>query len=160
MKTLFTKTRTWTLGAALCCIGAIGSVNAQPAPGGGAPANDLCSGAITINCGDVVSESTLGASEQTIPTFNGFTVGQGVWYTFTGTGGDVTLTTCDAADFDTEINVLTTPDCATYTNVAGNDDDASCSGSTSTVTFTSLPGETYYAYVSDWIAGGIGAVLH
>jgi hypothetical protein len=150
MKTLYTKTKTWTLGLALCCLSVVGSVNAA-APGG-PPSNDLCSGAITINCGDALAGTNVDATEQSVPSYNGGSVGQGVWYSFTGTGGNITLTTCGAS-FDTEINVVTSPDCVSYTNVAGNDDGASCSPA-SEVTFLSLPGELYYVYVSDWITAG------
>ncbi len=119
-----------------------------------APANDLCSNAQVIACGDVVAGSNLGATEQAVTTFNGFTVGTGVWYVFTGTGGDVTVSTCGAADFDTEINVITTADCMDYTNnVAGNDDGTGC-GLSSEVTFTTVASQTYYVYVSDWNSGG------
>lgn len=118
------------------------------------PANDLCSNAQALSCGDVVAGTNVGATEQTIPTYNGGTAGNGVWYTFTGTGGDVTLSTCDDATFDTEINVLTTSDCSTFTNVAGNDDGTGCTGFTSEITFTTAVGETYYVYVSEYSSGG------
>ena len=123
---------------------------APPAP---VPANDLCANATPISCGDVVAGTNVGATEQSVPTTGG-TVGAGVWYTFTGTGGGVTLSTCDDADFDTEINVVTTTDCISYTNVAGNDDGPGCTGFTSEVTFTTTVGETYYVYVSDYISAG------
>lgn len=119
------------------------------------PANDLCADATFLACGDVVSGSTLNATEQNVPTTGG-TVGQGVWYFFGGTGGDVTLSTCNNTDFDSEINVLTTNDCVSFVNIAGNDDGANCTGLESEVTFTTTVGETYFVYVSDYITGGVG----
>jgi PKD repeat protein len=123
-----------------------------PAP---VPANDLCANATPISCGDVTAGTNLGATEQDVTPSVGSSVGTGVWYTFAGTGGDVTLSTCDDADFDSEINVITTADCIDYTNnVAGNDDGSGCSDNTSEVTFTTTAGETYYVYVSDYASGG------
>lgn len=156
MKRTFIKTKTWALGMALVCLSALGTVAAQPAPPGGAPANDLCANATPISCGDALAGSNIDATEQAVPTTGG-TVGPGVWYTFTGDGNDVTLSTCNAATFDTEINVVTSPDCINFTNVAGNDDFTGCAGATSELTFTSLVGTVYYVYVSDYISGGSNA---
>lgn len=151
MKNLYTYTKMWTLGLAVCCLSILGAANSALA--GGAPANDLCANAEPITCGDVLAGTNVGATEQAIPTGGG-TVGQGVWYSFTGTGADITLTVCDDATFDTEINILTSTDCINFVNVAGNDDDTGCSSGTSEVTFTSIAGQEYYAYVSDWVTAG------
>jgi|GEM_PF-2390839 len=120
--------------------------------------NADCSNAIPLSCGSVFSGNTLGASQEVIPTFNGFGTGAGVWYTFVGTGGNVDFSTCSGiTDFDSEINVLT-GSCGSWVNVGGNDDDFSCGvdGSFSTATVATSYGELYYVYVSDWTPGGNG----
>ncbi|MDB4655476.1 PKD domain-containing protein [Flavobacteriales bacterium] len=152
MKTLYTKTSSLVAGLAfglLCCIGPLLTMAAP----GGTPANDLCVDATPIACGDAIAGSNVGATEQAVPTTVG-TVGPGVWYVLTGTGGNITLSTCGSATWDSEINVVTSPDCISFTNVAGNDD--AC-GAQSEVTFTSVSGTTYYVYVSDYISGGSNA---
>ena len=66
----------------------------------------------------------------------------GVWYTVTGTGNTITASTCDMADFDTELSVWCS-DCADLTCVAGNDDFNGCNDSTSQVSWCSQDGATY-----------------
>ncbi len=120
--------------------------------------NALCANAIPLSCGSIFSGSTWGASQEVIPTSNGFTTGAGVWYTFIGTGGNVDFSTCSGiTDFDSEINVLT-GSCGTWTNVGGNDDDSFClvDGSFSTASVPTVYGQEYYIYVSDWVEGGNG----
>jgi len=151
--TYYVRVHHWNGGAPTDPTFDICVYDAPPPPP--VPANDLCANAQAIACGDVVAGTNVGATEQDVTTYNAGTVGAGVWYTFTGTGGDVTLSTCDDADFDTEINVITTADCVDYTNnVAGNDDGTGCGGFTSEVTFTTTIGQTYYVYVSDYASGG------
>ncbi len=110
------------------------------------PVNDLCSGAIAVSCGDVVSGTTIGASASDAPVGPG-SISEGVWYSFVGTGGDITVSTCSAFGFDTEISV-SQGSCGSLTWVGGND-DAAC-GLGSEYTFTSVAGTTYYIYVGDW----------
>jgi len=120
--------------------------------------NALCANAIPLSCGSVFSGNTFGASQEAIPTSNGFSTGAGVWYTFIGTGGNVDFSTCSGiTDFDSEINVLR-GSCGSWTNVGGNDDDFSCvsDGSFSTATVATTFGELYYVYVSDWNLDGNG----
>lgn len=111
------------------------------------PANATCGGALPITCNEQIDGATdmsfyqpgitCGAANITSP---------GLWYTFTGTGEIVTLSTCGAADFDTKISVYggscTDPVC-----VAGADDAPDCSANTTVVSFPTTIGTTYFALV-------------
>jgi hypothetical protein len=113
--------------------------------------NDLCEDAIPIQCGDVIEGSTLFSTDtgaQTDCSIDPWNddPGVGVWYTIPGTGGDITLSLCDAADYDTRIDVFS-GECGDLTCVAGSDIEDQCSGFTSEVTFPSADGETYTVYV-------------
>ncbi|GAB2945781.1 hypothetical protein GCM10027048_08560 [Hymenobacter coalescens] len=116
-----------------------------------APANDLCANALPLTCGVRVQGTTNGATATADPTADcsGTSIDQGgVFYTLTGTGGSITISTCDAAtDFDTKLFVYR-GSCGSFTCLDGND-DSSC-GIASTVSFTSVIGETYYVFVSGW----------
>ena len=78
------------------------------------PPNDTCGGAIVIACGDVVIDSTDFATsvDAVSPACQGGGVGitdptLGVWYTFTGTGDSITLSTNNpGTTFDTELQVF------------------------------------------------------
>lgn len=121
------------------------------------PSNDLCSGAIAVACGSVTTGNTVSATASGLPA--GVSMSEGIWYSLVGTGGDITLSTCSAADFDTEIAVLTGT-CGAFTVVGGNDDAPGCPNFTSEYTFTSSIGTTYYLYVGDWsptVGAGGGA---
>jgi subtilisin-like proprotein convertase family protein len=110
-----------------------------------APVNDLCSGAIAVSCGDVVSGTTIGASATDAPA-GPVSISEGVWYSIVGTGGDFTVSTCSAYGFDTEISV-SEGSCGSLTWVGGNDDFC---GLGSEYTFTSVAGTTYFIYVGDY----------
>ena len=105
---------------------------------------DICGTALTVNCGDSLSGTTVGATtngEQTGTCGTG-TGAPGVWYNFTGNGDAVTASLCGSA-YDTKIQVYE-GDCANLVCVDGNDD--SC-GLQSEVTFISTVGTEYYIYV-------------
>lgn len=77
-------------------------------PGGRPPANDLPGGALAIDDGSTARTSTRGAAEAAeapcVTEFGEVPIGRTVWYRFTGTGGDVTLSTV-GSNFDTVIGV-------------------------------------------------------
>jgi hypothetical protein len=117
------------------------------------PANDLCANAIPLTCGGRVQGSTEGSTATGDPTAScGTSVDQGgVFYSLLGTGGRITLSTCDVAtNFDTKLHVFS-GSCGSFACVGGND-DASCasSGTSSSVSFNSVAGTTYYVFVSGW----------
>ena len=110
--------------------------------------NNRCMDALPISCGSSVVDSTLYASK--VDTFSScgtntdFTIG--VWYTFTGTGDTVTLSTDhDTTDFDTEIQVWS-GSCGNLVCVGGNDDIGS-GNIQSSLRFGTLSCERYYVYV-------------
>ncbi|MFO0838179.1 MAG: choice-of-anchor X domain-containing protein [Phycisphaerae bacterium] len=128
------------------------------------PANDDCANAIPVNC----DSSTAGAIDgATIDFVTGGTIlpcantpdqaeyndRRGVWYTLTGNGNAITVSTCDAGtNFDTQIVVFDGV-CGALNCIAGNDDaGSSCSLSTlrSIVPFNSVNGTTYHVLVCPW----------
>jgi len=129
------------------------------------PENDTCTNANPITCGETLSGTNVNATP-----FAGACVGNnvagGVWYSFVGqnsddpgaepgTAGDqVTMSTCEQANYDTKIDILT-GSCMELICVGGNDDAAGC-GVTSEITFPTLVGETYYVFVSGFSAFSSG----
>ncbi len=90
-------------------------VCAGPQPG------EDCATAFPINCGDVVSGSTLGASNSAIPDCQTYAnTAPDFWYTFTGTGQMISADLCGSA-YDTRISVFE-GSCASLVCVDGNDD--------------------------------------
>ncbi len=109
------------------------------------PANDLCSGAIVVTCGQTVTGNTTTATIDQTPDCNMVFPRYGVWYRFQGTGQTVTLSTCSSAtNYDTQIGVYS-GSCTALTCVAGNNNFC---GRQSQVTFTSAPGTTYFILVT------------
>ena len=135
-----------------CClvIFALFAVNTALAQ----PANDDCSDAIALVCGDVVEGNNEGADTEELPACGMVFPGQTVWYSIVGTGGDITASTCDdGTDFDTQIGVYS-GSCGALSCVAGNNNDLGCANPRrSTVTWASEAGVTYYIVV----AGVLGA---
>ncbi|MBK9760791.1 MAG: T9SS type A sorting domain-containing protein [Flavobacteriales bacterium] len=108
--------------------------------------NAFCEGALPIACGqDVTGNTTESIFIPGLTCGSAYTEAPGLWYTFTGDGNDITLTTCDQASFDTKISVYS-GSCAEPICVAGNDDSQGC-GTTSTLSFSSEPGIVYRAIV-------------
>lgn len=141
----------------------LGSFTAENCP----PVNDLCGDAIPISCGESLEGTNVDATPY-YDTCVGDTLAGGVWYTFlgensddpdapAGTAGDqVTLSTCDDADYDTKIDVFT-GDCGDLVCVGGNDDGDGCAGFTSEANISTVVGNTYYVYVSGYadVSSGI-----
>ncbi len=82
-------------------------------------------------------------------------MGNIVWYSFTGTGNKVRISTCDAiTDFDTEISVFTR-DYSTLTELTCNDDMCvTYFGNASTVDFCSTLSQVYYVGVGYYFSSG------
>jgi subtilisin-like proprotein convertase family protein len=108
------------------------------------PANDLCAGAININCGQTITGSTAAATADAVGTCTtALGTARGVWYTFAGDGSQTTLSLCGSS-YDTKIGVFS-GSCAGLTCVAGNDDFC---GLQSQVTVNTVVGTTYYVLVT------------
>jgi hypothetical protein len=115
--------------------------NGAPCPP--APSNDNCADAIKLNCGDVVTGSTVGARVESETFCGTYITGSGVWYHFTGNGNVAALSTCSFANYDTKISVFT-GSCGAFNCVGGNDD--AC-GVQSTVSLCTEAGTEYYVLV-------------
>jgi subtilisin-like proprotein convertase family protein len=118
------------------------------------PANDDCANAEAIGCGVTVAGSTINSNDDSAAAGDcqGIAItSPGVWYTFIGTGEQVTLTTC-ASGVDSKISVYAGA-CGALACVAANDDDPACTGFASTVTFTSQAAVQYFVLVSEFGAG-------
>ncbi|MBF9142347.1 IPT/TIG domain-containing protein [Hymenobacter properus] len=117
-------------------------------------ANDLCTDAIPVNCGQTVNGTTVGATNVTDPTGSCSAVtvdGGGVFYSIVGTGRAITVSTCaTATSFDTKLFVYRGA-CGSFICVAAND-DVTCAARqfASAVTFNSTLGTTYYIMVSGY----------
>ncbi len=115
-----------------------------PAP---PPANDSCQNAITVNCGDVVTGSTVYATADANATFCGTTPeAPGVWYMFAGDGSIVTASLCNGTAYDSKLNVYS-GDCSTLLCVDGNDDFC---GLASQISFPTTVGTNYYILVNGY----------
>ena len=108
---------------------------------------DRCQNAQFIQCGDVISGSTVGATSDLAPACNFLHDSPGVWFTFIGSNRYVTLSTCGAADFDTRITVFE-GDCGTLSCKAWNNDSPVCGDTTSEVTFVADAGIQYFVLIN------------
>ncbi|MDO6596078.1 GEVED domain-containing protein [Oceanihabitans sp. 2_MG-2023] len=110
-------------------------------------ANDDCSTATTLNCGDTnISGSTIGSSNTTIST--GCTISNyGVWYSFIGDGQQTTISSTSSGGWDHEMNIVS-GSCGTLTNISCEDSDFT--NGTESYTFTSSIGTNYYIYIAHW----------
>ena len=119
-----------------------------------APANDLCSNAIEVNCGDLVAGTTDWATidDAVAPTCDTDVTSPGVWYMLTddsGLAGSITISMCNGATtYDSKLSVYT-GDCGAppLTCVVGNDDTC---GLQSEVTFASDGNTTFMILVHGW----------
>jgi len=131
------------------------------------PANDECVAAITITAGNTAFNTTNATDTAlTVPTTctanaNGLVV-KDVWYKFVAPcAGNTTVSTCGLAGFDTRVVVYgPAVDCpGVSTSIrACNDDASGCASGTSSVSFPSLIGSTYYIRVGGATAGGSGTL--
>ena len=116
--------------------------------------NDDCADAVTIACGDTLTgQSTVGATGGT-PTSCVGTIGDDVWYTFTGDGqiNTLTATSTNAEPPQVEVYQSTDGTCAGFT--AGSCFAAAGTGETTTVVnLTSALGTVYYIHIGNYING-------
>jgi uncharacterized cupin superfamily protein len=113
------------------------------------PANDLCANAIPMSCGDIVSGTTINATEDSAvaPTCDTTVTSPGVWYVYEDTTGlitDITITMCNGTtDYDSKLSVYT-GGCGNLICEVGNDDTC---GLQSEVSFQSDGFTTFYILV-------------
>lgn len=135
------------------------------------PANDDCSGAVTLNsCSGApqsVAGSTSAATLDAIYTNCGAggtnSTERGVWFKYVGDNNSVTVTTCDASGtgYDTRLTVYS-GSCGSLTCISQNDDmsPACATGSfRSQLSFNAFAGTDYYIFVHGFQTGtGLSAV--
>ncbi|HRX27923.1 MAG TPA: T9SS type A sorting domain-containing protein [Saprospiraceae bacterium] len=121
------------------------------------PDNDLCVDATVLNCGDIDIPGTTTSGTDNNPgtcSTAGDGSSAGVWYTFTGNGNQMIITVNadpgNADDLNDSQLAIYSGTCGSLTCVTGNDDNTPPGGSGSQVTFTSIFGTTYYAYVDGY----------
>ncbi len=112
------------------------------------PANDDCSSATVLNCGDnLTGETTEGATDNGDDT--GCGMGKGVWYKYVAANiYELTVTATPVAGYDIELSVSSSSDCTAFTNLACKDSGGS--GGAETYTFTTTVGTTYYFYIAHY----------
>lgn len=112
--------------------------------------NDTCATAAPLAPDSSVLGTTIGATfDDGVAACGTALTAPGVWYTVTGTGNAMTVSTCSAlTDYDTKLSVYC-GDCDGLNCIAGNDDDFGCAFSTlqSSVSWCSQEGATYYVLV-------------
>ena len=84
-------------------------------------ANDYCSGAISLICGDAVAGTTTLATYDNAGTCGYANTYPGVWYKFTGIGDMVSVDLCTGTSWDSKISVFEGT-CGSLVCVDGNDD--------------------------------------
>ncbi|WOI53947.1 hypothetical protein [Parvularcula sp. LCG005] len=117
-----------------------------------APVNDLIENAIALgSTTTIIGGTTIDATTDIGAPFAGTPVtSPGVWYTTVGNGSDFTVSTCNAATFDTKISVYADYDgsnLSSLTPIAGQDDVAGCLGFTTEFDFLAEAGELYWILV-------------
>lgn len=111
-----------------------------------APVNAFCFTATPITCGASLVGTTNGSIVTPGPTCASANINTpGVWYSFTGNGDDVLLSTCNQANYDSKISVFT-GDCDSLVCAGGNDDGPGCA-LTSQVILPTTPGTEYLVLV-------------
>lgn len=115
-----------------------------------APANDLVCNATSISCGQIISGTTVNATNSGVGENSTCSVTQtqpGVWYRVTGTGQIMTAYLCNTA-WDSKISVFSGTSCSALTCVGGNDDmGPSCATTSASYQWTSTVGLNYYILV-------------
>ncbi|OWY20898.1 T9SS C-terminal target domain-containing protein [Sphingobacteriales bacterium UPWRP_1] len=121
-------------------VAGISAADAMGGPG--------CFGAAPLSCSSTLTDQIL-AIDATYPVTNcGFTgTFPGKWFSFTGTGSDMTVETCgNNTNFDTVIDVYS-GSCTALVFENCNDDNC---GLSSSLTFCTTEGVTYYVFVSGY----------
>jgi len=109
--------------------------------------NATCAGALPLACGGSVEGNTSEGFYLPLPECGpAHVTSPGLWYTIMGTGETITVSTCDTADFDTKISVLT-GSCDALVCVGGSDDAPGCPQTRSEASFLSEAGTPYFILV-------------
>ena len=123
------------------------TVNANPAP-----ANDDCSGALVAPSLPYTYSQTDGAG---CTNGTGFITAcsaganDGMWFKFTGDGGETKVSAKTTTSWDQRVSVYT-GNCGALVCVGTADANAASLGNTETYTFTSVAGTVYYVNIGNW----------
>ncbi|MBS1534835.1 MAG: T9SS type A sorting domain-containing protein [Bacteroidetes bacterium] len=117
-------------------------------------ANDDCANAVTLNCGDTLTaQTTDGATGGTGTSCVG-TIGNDVWYTFTGDGQIFNLTATSTNGEGPQVEVYESTDGTCNGFTPGTCFAAAGSGETAvSLNFSTTNGSVYYAHIGSWING-------
>ncbi|MCD4720182.1 MAG: hypothetical protein K8S13_10045, partial [Desulfobacula sp.] len=112
------------------------------------PINNECAEAFFVGTpSETPGQTWLATIDSISPCQGVIATAPGVWYKVVGNGNTLTASTCDAmTDYDTQISVYCSG-CPTLTCVGANDDDTSCGGGKSSVTWCAESGMVYYIFV-------------
>lgn len=115
-----------------------------------APANDLVCNATPIACGQLISGTTVNATNSGTGENGICSVSQtmpGVWYRVTGNGQIMTAYLCNTV-WDSKISVFSGTSCSALTCVGGNDDfGPTCATTSASYQWLSVNGLNYYILV-------------
>ncbi len=121
------------------------------------PANEQCSSAIPISCGQTLSGSLNGASNFTpvLLTCNGNNVGyNNVFYRLVGTGTPITVSLCSPnTQVPDNALIVLQGSCNNLTCVGANTSDPTCPTRNAKVTFSSIAGQPYTLVVHNQLTG-------
>ena len=119
------------------------------------PANDLCSGAISLTNDLYYSENTASATDDTAPCMG--TISKGVWFKFIPPLTGVTIVDTCLSGFDTKLQVFSGT-CGALSCIVSNDNNGpTCTGTRASATFSCTAGATYYICAGG--AGGASGIL-
>lgn len=98
-----------------------------------APPNQDCSGAIAVNCGDIVTGSTVGANTESLSNCGTSISAPAVWYSFIGNGDEVTFSMCNGTTYNSKISIFS-GSCGALTCVGGSNSGCGDDGFVTTIT--------------------------
>jgi Secretion system C-terminal sorting domain/Fibronectin type III domain len=121
------------------------------------PANEPCSGAIPLSCGQTLAGTLNGTSPSNplVLTCNGSNVGPtSVYYSLVGTGNPITVSLCspNTQVADNSLIVLQ-GGCSNLTCIGANLTDPACPTRNAKVTFNSMAGQRYTIVVQNQRSG-------
>ena len=131
---------------------------------GGGGTNNTCDNADPISDGTTAFDTT-GTTTDGPPLPAACDEGFGlafvndIWFAYTAScTGTVTVSTCNAASFDTRLAAYLGTGCPPATLVGCNDDGAGCAGFTSQMTFSATQGQSYLLRVGSFDTSGTGTL--
>ena len=111
------------------------------------PSNSTCATATILSCGSTLNGTTVGTSGTTHGISGASISNYGVWYTFTGDGGETTVSSSTGGEFDHGM-AIARGSCNNLTLL--DVVDGQYASGTESYNFTTVSGETYYIYVAHY----------